>query len=114
VAGVVLSLPATTLLTLNATEYKKAKKAAVVAAAKAAAANAPAPAPVSPIISLPASVSIPMVLAEKLLIRDPLLGPIRFKLVPGKVSEQTFWRLYFEQISIRVVQHINQLAAADD
>jgi len=42
-----------------------------------------------------------------LLGRDAELARLRFKMVPAKVSEETFWAEYFREIIRRIVNYVH-------
>jgi hypothetical protein len=59
--------------------------------------------------SLPPSAHVPFDLAEQLLNVDPALSAMRLKAVPARVSEDTFWEVYFSAILVTIKEHVDEL-----
>jgi len=47
-------------------------------------------------------------MCRTLLEKDPRLRALRFKIVPARISEDDFWEQYFEQLIVRVVEHVKE------
>lgn len=50
----------------------------------------------------------PLPLAKALLRRDARLARLRFRLVPGRITEEAFWHQYMQQLILRVVNHVQE------
>ena len=63
---------------------------------------------------LPDGVSIPYALAEELLVLDRSLAALRHTWVPSRVSEDTFWAVYFSAVLQTIRDHVLSLQQPEE